>query len=417
MGSPKVSVFMVTFNHEKYIAEAIESVLMQKTNFSIELIVAEDCSKDLTREIVELYAERYPDIVKPIFNSVNLGPQNNFAQILNVCTGTYTAVLDGDDYWVDPQKLQKQADFMDKHPEVSICATIVKGIYENSNKEAYYYPQLKTNESFVIYDIEELIETNIIPTSTVMYRKSQIKEFPDWYYPLPIGDYPLNLLYGTLGKIAILNMVTSTYRQHVGGIYALYQEKNKINILEKVAFMLIHFNEYTQKKYNKSIYFQLYQIMINLLLQYDTSEKHKAKVSMINEIINKWKIAIEVHPAFKSRRLVLFGTGSGALRTLFALNLLDLYPEYCVDNEAKKWGMLFQGVRVFKPEKINDECIVIVGSSYYKEISRQLEKKGLLEGVHFFPGLSSKQYLKFMDTYDDEYFASDLPRFLELISQ
>ncbi|MEM6399437.1 MAG: glycosyltransferase family 2 protein, partial [Cyanobacteria bacterium P01_D01_bin.116] len=115
---PMVSVSLVTFNHEKFIAQAIESVLLQEVDFSYEIIIGEDFSSDKTREIVIEYQKQYPDIIRLILPEENLGyyGQKIFVQTLQACRGKYIALLDGDDYWTTPNKLQQQVDFLDNHP-------------------------------------------------------------------------------------------------------------------------------------------------------------------------------------------------------------------------------------------------------------------------------------------------------------
>lgn len=102
-----VSVFMMTYNHENYIAQALDSILMQKINFGYEIIVGEDCSTDRTREIILSYAQRKPDLFKLILHDHNVGAKANQNAVLNACKGKYIAPCEGDDYWTDPYKLQK----------------------------------------------------------------------------------------------------------------------------------------------------------------------------------------------------------------------------------------------------------------------------------------------------------------------
>lgn len=125
-----VSVLMVTYNHENFISHAIESVLMQKTSFPFELVIGEDCSTDKTREIVIRYAQNYPLIVKALLPPMNLGIRQNSLNTFKECKGKYLAFLDGDDYWTDSNKLQKQVDFLEANPDYSIC---VGGFTELSN--------------------------------------------------------------------------------------------------------------------------------------------------------------------------------------------------------------------------------------------------------------------------------------------
>lgn len=109
---PLVSVWMITYNHEKFIAQAIDSVIMQKTNFDYEIVIGEDCSTDRTREIVLEYKAKHPDKFKLLLQEKNVGMMQNFIVTLKTCNGKYIALLEGDDYWTDPLKLQKQVDFL-----------------------------------------------------------------------------------------------------------------------------------------------------------------------------------------------------------------------------------------------------------------------------------------------------------------
>lgn len=109
---PLVSVCMITYNHEKYIKDAIEGILMQKTSFPIELIIGEDCSTENTRKIVEDYAEKYPNLIFAQYSEKNLDMMNNFFNVLQAVRSKYIALCEGDDYWTDPLKLQKQVDFL-----------------------------------------------------------------------------------------------------------------------------------------------------------------------------------------------------------------------------------------------------------------------------------------------------------------
>src|ERR1035438_4784180 len=127
----KVSVLIITYNHEKYIAQAIESVLMQKTDFRYELIIGEDCSTDGTGEIVREYGRKRPEIVHAPLRERNIGARRNFRRIFAAARGKYIALLEGDDYWTSPQKLQAQADLLDAHPETSLCGHRSVWHYEN----------------------------------------------------------------------------------------------------------------------------------------------------------------------------------------------------------------------------------------------------------------------------------------------
>jgi glycosyltransferase involved in cell wall biosynthesis len=118
---PLVSVRTLTYNHEKYIAQCLEGILMQRTNFPFEVVVGEDCSTDRTQEIVLAYEKKYPDKIRAITSERNVGAARNIVRVQQACQGKYHAFCEGDDYWIDPLKLQKQVDFMEAHPDVSLC--------------------------------------------------------------------------------------------------------------------------------------------------------------------------------------------------------------------------------------------------------------------------------------------------------
>lgn len=120
MKEPLLSIVTITYNHEPFIAKTIEGVLMQQVNFPIEFIIAEDCSTDKTREIVLSYAEKYPDLIKIIISDKNIGSTANERRAMQAAKGKYIAFCEGDDYWIDPLKLQKQVDFLESHLDYSV---------------------------------------------------------------------------------------------------------------------------------------------------------------------------------------------------------------------------------------------------------------------------------------------------------
>lgn len=149
---PLLSVFMITYNHEKYIAEAIESALMQKTSFKYEIVIGEDCSTDQTRETVLEYATRYADKVKPIYQERNVGANKNAASVREACKGKYIALLEGDDYGIDPLKLQKQVDFLEAHPDFSICFHRAKKVDTEGRDLGTFWPRKSWNKRVTLTD-------------------------------------------------------------------------------------------------------------------------------------------------------------------------------------------------------------------------------------------------------------------------
>ncbi len=222
----KLSVCITTYNHEKYIAQAIESVLMQRTNFDYEIIIGEDDSADNTRQIVKEYKSRYPDKIRLFLNDrknviyINGHPTGrwNFINNLKHAQGKYIALLEGDDYWTDPYKLQKQVDFLDSHPNFAICFHWAGWLVEATGDiRSWNYgpPEMKS-----FYTVDDLLEhSNFIPTCSTVFRNNVPKEFPDWYYNIEVGDLPLHIMNAQHGKIGFIDEKMAVRRWHSKGLY------------------------------------------------------------------------------------------------------------------------------------------------------------------------------------------------------
>ncbi len=225
MGEICVSIFMLTYNQEDYIAQAIEGVLMQKTDFSIQLVIGEDCSTDNTRDVLKDYAQKYPDKIKLILNETNIGLIANYVKTYAECTGKYVAICDGDDYWIDPFKLQKQVDFLEEYPNYAIVYTNNKNLIPSGD---ILISDKKDNLATTTF--EELVFENYIPSVTVLFRNKPLSEgMSKWIQQFPYGDWP-TYLWVTVGgdKIYFLDEVTAVYRKNFGTSTILRQERSKI---------------------------------------------------------------------------------------------------------------------------------------------------------------------------------------------
>ena len=220
--NPKVSVSLITFQHAPFIAQAIEGVLAQRTNFPFELVIGEDDSSDGTREIVRSYAEQNPDIIRAHYHSrvtnISYGGKatgrHNFVHNLRSARGAYIALLDGDDYFSDPEKLQRQVDFLDAHAECGTCFHRVSTIDGQGAPipvgEAETLPPRLT--------VEDLLRHRFsAPTASVMFRRGLFPDFPEWYFRCPVGDFPLHVLNGQAGDFGFLDREMAAYRVHAGG--------------------------------------------------------------------------------------------------------------------------------------------------------------------------------------------------------
>lgn len=210
MPRPLVSVRTSTYNHGPYIRQCIEGVLMQKTNFPFEFIIGEDFSSDETREIVFEYVERYPDVIRVITADYNVGSKANGRRCIRACRGKYMAICEGDDYWTDPLKLQKQVDFLEANPDYGLIHTDYSVC--NSGKNTI----LKTKYIWPSGDILSLLLFGIynIGTLTVLFRKDIYDRIPKFYtnQKFKMGDLPLWIELARVTKVKYLPENTATYR-------------------------------------------------------------------------------------------------------------------------------------------------------------------------------------------------------------
>ncbi|NDV94856.1 glycosyltransferase [Dysgonomonas sp. 521] len=234
---------MITYNHEKFIAEAIEGVVMQKTDFPFELVIGEDCSTDNTRAICIEYQKKYPDIITLRLPETNQGMMLNWINNISSGRGKYIALCDGDDYWTDPYKLQKQVDFMEANLDFAMCShkvhTLMCGhLDENIEMER----DILTTEDLIRKDWGLL-------TASIFFRKDAHKT-PNWYYTVKNGDFALQLIVSLSGKIKFLPEYMAVYRQHLGGMSSTLKPLNQTAWM---VYLLHEFDKYTTRKYRKAI--------------------------------------------------------------------------------------------------------------------------------------------------------------------
>lgn len=247
----KLTVATTTYNQEKYIEKALEGFVSQKTDFPFEVVISDDLSTDNTVEIIKKYAKKYPEIIKPIFNKINKGPMKNFVDTLDVVTSEYVAFCDGDDYWCDENKLQNQVDFLDSHPDYSVCFHQTKIFFENNEKPEEIYPSSKFPKTT---QFDDLLKQNYIPANTVVYRwKFDEKKKLSSCFPKDIvpGDYFIHLIHANAGKIYFINKVMSCYRRHSGGMWWLSsQDDKKDDFTLKYGILYFNFFKSVEEYFN-----------------------------------------------------------------------------------------------------------------------------------------------------------------------
>jgi glycosyltransferase involved in cell wall biosynthesis len=235
MNAPVISVCLITYNHVKFIRQAIESVLTQEVSYSWELIIADDFSKDGTRDILLEYKAKYPDRIKLILQEKNVGAAQNWLDLITAPRTQYIAYFEGDDYWTDPLKLQKQVDFLEANPEFVACYHDVMVVDSNGNLLR------KSKNSFVHNrDIssQELIGGRVMSMLSLCFR-NVIGEFPEEFYKSPTGDNFLCSLLGNYGKGKFLpDVKPSAYRMHSGGAWSLKDDTQKKMTLLRSYFWI-----------------------------------------------------------------------------------------------------------------------------------------------------------------------------------
>jgi glycosyltransferase involved in cell wall biosynthesis len=211
---PKVSVVSITYNHEAYIREALDGFVAQKTDFPVEIIIADDASTDRTPAVIQEYAERHPKLFRPILRPANVGIHANLSEAMSAARGQYLALCEGDDYWTDPLKLSKQVAFLDQHPETTLCFHPVRMTWDDGRADDSEFPPAPWRKNL---SVDGLLKRNFIQTNSVVYRRlPRYDDIPPDMLPM---DWYLHLRHAVHGTIAMLPETMSVYRRHAQGVW------------------------------------------------------------------------------------------------------------------------------------------------------------------------------------------------------
>lgn len=275
--SAVVSIICNTFNHEKYIAQTLDSFLMQKTDFPIEILIHDDASTDGTADIIRKYAEKYPDTIFPIYQK-----ENQYSKNINITTtfqyprvkGKYIAFCEGDDYWLDSFKLQKQFEMLEKNPDINMCAHAAVVTVDEKP-----YSTIEPKNEDGILTVDEVIRGggNWISTNSLFYRNSIIKNKMDFIKKCHM-DYTLQI-FGALDEgILYLHDKMSVYRRATGSSWTVSMRKNPEKMEQHIRIMmdtLKELNRETNEKYEQSITYAITKYEFQLV-------RHKGGLQCLN---------------------------------------------------------------------------------------------------------------------------------------
>lgn len=264
--NPVVSVCMVTYGHENFIAEAINGVLMQECDFDYELVIGNDDSPDSTDLIIKQIIQNHPNghRIKYHKHQQNMGMMLNFRFILNQCRGQYIALCDGDDYWTDPKKLQKQVNFLADNSEYVLCFHKARILHPNGSVSEDSIGKFPENYE----NLETLLKHgNYIHTPSVLFR-NVIESYPDEFLRSPIGDYFLYVLLAEKGKLKHLPAVMCVYRQGVGFFSQQTDVKISFNIVRFYSCLLSYLSDDSHKMI-------IYERQLKILESYNEHAAYK----------------------------------------------------------------------------------------------------------------------------------------------
>jgi len=243
----KLSIILIAYNQEETISQSIDSILMQNLPFDFEIIVADDFSSDKTMAIIK---NKLIDKVENLIfleNSKNIGISKNYQRAFLASRGEYIAVMEGDDYWTNPNRLIKHIEFLDFHRECVMSMN--RFIVYNQNKKSFYFKKWNSNDDYIYANTSDTIRDNKLGNlSACVFRKSGVDLLKPDLFDLSLADWMLGIVLSQYGFIAVLKEMTSVYRIHNRGIWSkTTKEEKKVQVLKLIDV----YNEYLEYRYNK----------------------------------------------------------------------------------------------------------------------------------------------------------------------
>ncbi len=203
-----VSVAITSYNHAALLPKALDSVLVQHTNFPFEIVIGDDCSTDDTVAIAREYQSKHPELIRIVARGTNVGTQRNYYDLFEQCRGKYIAWLDADDYWTDPAKLSLQAEVLEGDASIAICGHFVRWVTRDGEVMRPRYPELTRG----VHGTNDILEKNFMPSPSAMFRNGLQHKLPAWYFEVPpLTDWPLWVLGTCPGSIYMIDRVMADY--------------------------------------------------------------------------------------------------------------------------------------------------------------------------------------------------------------
>lgn len=274
-----VSICMITYNHEKHIQQAIEGVLMQEGDFDIDLIISNDNSPDNTDRVIQKMLKNHPraSAINYINHEKNIGVMPNFTSSLQLCKGKYIALCDGDDYWTDPLKLQKQISFLEENSEYAASFHEVEMLFDDKKIPFSVYRKNKINSSVYFKDV--VTNDWLIPTCSFVFKKDKMV-IPPFYKEFNYGDFPL--------FCCILINSKAHYSKDIMGIYRRNNTSSLTNTIRTFGHLKVSAD---------------YIKLLNWLYRYSNNEDIFWIESRINKEVENINNQIKI---YKNSRLIKF---------------------------------------------------------------------------------------------------------------
>ena len=260
MDKPLVSICCLAYNHENYIRECLDGFMMQENDFTFEVLIHDDASTDKTADIIREYESKYPDIIKPIYQTENQYSKGvGVTKVYNFprAKGKYIAMCEGDDYWTDPLKLQKQIDFLEGNEDCSLCFHASKHV-DTRNLDNFYIHRPKHIPNNNKFEMKNAIlgGGGLITTNSMVFHRDYISERPEWMDKAPIGDLPLMLILASKGMIGYIDDVMSVYRQMSSSTSWSTTMQNR-NLAKEHHYAILRmwteFDRWSNNKYHKYV--------------------------------------------------------------------------------------------------------------------------------------------------------------------